>query len=419
MTTEADDGDHEDGGRRPTEEAAEGGAPRRTETSWKLNLVLFLATVGSVFFTAIRLYADAPEAKDAGILDAFRWELAGQTSASLQKGAEFTGALLAILVAHELGHWIAARIHGVDASLPFFLPLPILSPFGTMGAVIRMRGVIPTRRALFDIGAAGPLAGLTVALPIYAWGVARSHVVPSGGEGMGELGESLLVRALDHAFGPHVPDGMTMMYSPAAYGAWGGLFVTMINLLPVGQLDGGHVAYALFGAKQDRYAKVVHRAMLAFFGVAIVGHLGRDVAAARPITASLVSAHVANALFWFVWFQMLAVLGSLAARARNGPRVPDTDAGSRHLTLRTRAVATLGLLALASWRSSSWLVVGVFFASLGLLLAMEVHGGVLRDHDLLDHPPTSAEGLDPIRKVLAIATLVLFALLFMPEPFSF
>ena len=94
---------------------------------------------------------------------------------------QYTASLLAILLAHEFGHYIAARIHKVDASLPFFIPLPLLSPFGTMGAVIRMRGVIPTRRALLDIGAAGPLAGLALAIPLYAWGVAHSQVVPIDG----------------------------------------------------------------------------------------------------------------------------------------------------------------------------------------------------------------------------------------------
>ena len=121
---------------------------------------------------------------------------------------------------------------------------------------------IPTRRALLDIGASGPLAGLAFALPLYAWGVAHSHFVPGGGENLVELGESVLIKGFDHLFAPPVPDGMLLVYSPVAFGAWGGLFVTVINLLPVGQLDGGHVAYALFGPKQDRYAQVVHRSML-------------------------------------------------------------------------------------------------------------------------------------------------------------
>jgi Zn-dependent protease len=385
---------------------------------WRTNLGLFVATIASVFLTGILLYNDVPEAKDAGMLRGLWLSLARQTPASLAQGAEFTGSLLTILVAHELGHYVAARVHKVDASLPFFIPMPVLSPFGTMGAVIRMRGVIPTRRALLDIGAAGPLAGLAFALPLYAWGVAHSHVIPiDGSDGMLELGESLLIRLLDHAFGPPVGDGMTAVYSPVAYGAWGGMFVTMINLLPVGQLDGGHVAYALFGPRQDRYAKLVHRALLAFFGVILVGHLGRDLGAGRTITAALVGRHVGNGLFWLVWFQLLAVLGSLASRAQ---RVAPEGVEAATIPIRTRLVATLGLVVVSSmWRErASWLIGGAFFAGLGLLVAMEVRGGVLRGHDLLDHPPTSADGLDVPRRAVAVVTLVFFALLFMPEPFS-
>src|SRR6185312_1216293 len=100
------------------------------------------------------------------------------------------------------GHFFTARLHRVDASLPFFIPLPpLVSPFGTMGAIIRMKSRIPTRAALLDIGASGPLAGLFFAIPLYAWGVAHSTVIPLGGEGA-ELGSSLLLRALDHLFAP-------------------------------------------------------------------------------------------------------------------------------------------------------------------------------------------------------------------------
>ena len=195
----------------------------------------------------------------------------------------------------------------------------------------------------------------------------------------------------------------------------------MINLLPVGQLDGGHVAYALFGPKQDRYAALAHRALLAFFCVIVVGHLGRDLAAGRGLSVVHLGRHISNAVFWLVWFQVLAVLGSLAARGREPSRHArggESDEGV--LTVRTRVVVTLGLLVLASLARShaSWLIVGSFFGGLAILMAMEVKGGVLRKHDLLDHPPTGAEPLGIGRKIVAIATLVLFALLFMPEPFS-
>jgi membrane-associated protease RseP (regulator of RpoE activity) len=363
---------------------------------WRTNLLLFLTTVASVYVTGVLAYA-------AG---------GGLTTSALVRGGEFAGTLLTILVAHELGHYVAARLHKVDASLPYFIPMPLLSPFGTMGAVIRMRGAIPTRRALLDIGAAGPLAGLVFAIPLYAWGIAESKIVVASGDGMVQLGESILMKVLDRAAAPPVPEGMDIELSPIAFGAWGGLFVTMINLLPVGQLDGGHVAYALFGPRQDRYAKLVHRSMLIFFFVAFFGHVGRDLTAGLGLYR--VGRHLANGTFWLVWFQVLAILGLLAARNRGDEPKPGT------LTIRVRLVATLGLVTVASMArdSATPLLPLAFFAGLGLLVAMEVKGGVLRKHDLHDHPPTGATPLDRPRTAVAILTLITFALLFMPEPIS-
>jgi Zn-dependent protease len=382
--------------------------------AWRLNAVLFLATLAAVFVTGLFSFRDKGE--ELGLV---------MHASTYANALKFVGSVMTILVAHELGHYVAARIHKVDASLPFFIPMPILSPFGTMGAVIRMRGTIPTRRALLDIGASGPLAGMVFAIPLYIWGVQHSEIVPFTGptDGMVELGESVLVKTLDHFFVPNIPEGMTLNYSPMAFGAWGGMFVTMINLLPLGQLDGGHVAYALFGPRQDKLAITVHRAMLVFFGVIVAGHVMRDVSAGRAITVPLLSAHIANALFWLVWFQVLGILGTLArARAPEG----EADEGEesdrpRLLTWRTRAFATLGLAALASIgrEHPSIAILGAFLGGLGLLIAMEIKGGVLRKHDLLVHPPTGAEPLDLGRKLVAVFTLVLFALLFMPEPFSF
>lgn len=415
----------ETGGPRPDgTEARERSRPEAPTApagaSWRTNLTLFLATAASVFVTGV-LSAPDTGAGDGGLLHA----LANLPPSAIVHGAQFAGTLLTILVAHELGHYVAARIHKVDASLPFFIPMPLLSPFGTMGAVIRMRGIIPTRRALLDIGAAGPLAGLAFALPLYAWGVAHSHFVPGNADGLIDLGESVLIKGLDRVFAPAVPDGMLLVYSPVAFGAWGGLFVTMINLLPVGQLDGGHVAYALFGPKQDGHARLVHRAMFAFFCVVVAGHVGRDLLAGRALAPTGIGRYVGNALFWLVWFQVLAVLGSLSSRRPSGGDGRGDDAAGEQdratLTPRVRVVATIGLVVLASVARdhSSWLVVFAFFAGLALLVAMEIKGGVLRGHDLLDHPPTTGgASLDRGRQLVAIVTLVFFALLFMPEPFS-
>jgi hypothetical protein len=386
-------------------------------------LGLFVATAASVFITGVLTYPSTGSSSSATHDEGFFQNLVHAfhaiTPSALINGGAFAATLLTILVAHELGHYVAARIHKVDASLPFFIPLPILSPFGTMGAIIRMRGTIPTRRALLDIGASGPLAGLAFAIPLYAWGVSHSQTIPIEPNRMMELGEPLLVRILDHFFAPPVPDGLTIVYSPVAFGAWGGLFVTMINLLPVSQLDGGHVAYALFGPKQDRYAAIVHRAMLVFFGVIVVGHVGRGVLAGRMLTAAALARHVGNAIFWVVWFQAIAAIGTAAARAR-AAAADDADEAATLVPIRTRIVATVGLVLLSSMAQEhpSWLLLGGFAIGLGILIAMEMRGGALGARGLLDHPATGPAKLDPLRAAIAIATLVLFALLFMPEPFS-
>jgi membrane-associated protease RseP (regulator of RpoE activity) len=327
--------------------------------------------------------------------------------------AQFTAALLAILLAHEFGHFIAARVHKVDASLPYFIPLPLVSPFGTMGAVIRMRSDIPTRRALLDIGASGPLAGLALAIPLYAWGVAHSQVVALDSLAGGiRLGDSLLLHALDRVFGPSVPEGMDVLLSPVAFAGWGGMLVTMINLLPISQLDGGHVAYALFGPRQNRIAGWVHRSMLAFFFVSLASFVLRDARVGLGLWHF--GRNVQNSLSWLVLFEVLAVLGSLT-RQRAAIRVPEERLG-----LSTRAFATLGLVFLAEilGERSSLLGWVAWFTGLFVLLSMEAKWGVLRaSSTALDHPPTGAAPLNPARVAVAVVTLLFFVLLFMPTPF--
>lgn len=380
-------------------EAADGGEASEAP-AWRTNLWLFLATIVSVFATGV--YYSGGTLVPAHV-----------ARSAIVEAAQFTATLLTILVAHELGHFIAARLHKVDASLPFFIPMPILSPFGTMGAVIRMRGTIPTRAALLDIGASGPLAGLCFALPLYAWGIAHSTVIPLTGE-QTQLGTSLLMLLFDHVLGPKIPDGMDVVLSPVAYGAWAGMFVTMINLLPAGQLDGGHVAYALFGPRQDKIAITVHRAMLAFFFVSLGSYVFRDVRAGLGLHR--IGEHVGNSLFWLIWFEVLSILGSLASRARSRDSAADTST----IPIRTRLVATLGLAFLASFgrEHSSAFVWIAWFVGLAVLLAMEARGGALRPHSLVDHPSTGAAPLTGVRMIIAIVTLVFFVLLFMPTPMS-
>jgi membrane-associated protease RseP (regulator of RpoE activity) len=361
---------------------------------WRVHVGLFAATIASVFVTGMVL-SDARFGSHASVV----------------YGVQFAASLLGILTVHEAGHYVAARIHHVDASPPYFIPLPFLG-FGTMGAVIRMRGTIPTRRALLDIGASGPLAGLAVAIPLYAWGVAHSAVVVVTAD-MGQVGSSLLVRLLERLAAPHVPEGMDLFLSPVAFGAWAGLFVTMINLIPVGQLDGGHVAFALFGPRQNKLAVLVHRSMLAFFFVSTGSFVARDVRSGLGLHH--LGNAVGNSLFWLVWFEMLAILGTLSAR---GQGAAGARAAADGLPIRTRAFATVGLVMLASVgrEKSTPLLWAAWFAGLGLLLAMEVKSGILRPNAILDHPPTGSAPLDRVRVVIAIVTLAFFALLFMPTP---
>lgn len=179
--------------------------------------------------------------------------LATLFSTWLVGGPWFSLAIMSILGAHEMGHFLMCRKYQVPATLPYFIPFPFPSynPFGTLGALISMRGFFPNRKALFDIGAGGPLAGLAVTLPVLAIGLALSTVTPLNQETVHglTLGECLLFKALSWLILGYNTNQMQVVLHPVAYAGWAGLFVTGLNLIPVGQLDGGHVMYALFGQR--------------------------------------------------------------------------------------------------------------------------------------------------------------------------
>ncbi len=165
----------------------------------------------------------------------------------LMNGAWYSLTILAILGCHEMGHYLACRYYRVDASLPYFLPAPILLT-GTLGAFIRIREPIPTKRMLFDIGAAGPIAGFAIAVPALFLGLGLSRMVALPPDFVGlSLGEPLLFQAASWALWGSVPDGYSLNLHPMAFAAWFGLLATALNLFPIGQLDGGHIAYAVLG----------------------------------------------------------------------------------------------------------------------------------------------------------------------------
>lgn len=183
----------------------------------------------------------------------------------LVEGIPFAATLLAILTVHEFGHYYAARRWQVRASLPYFLPLPYMSFLGTLGAVIRIRSPLPHRRALFDLAVAGPLAGLVLALAACIAGLLGSSVIALDelSEPPLRLGSPLLFSGLAALLRPDIGADQMVLLTPVAFAGWVGLFITAFNLIPVGQLDGGHLVYALFG----RHHRWISRSVLAVFTV--------------------------------------------------------------------------------------------------------------------------------------------------------
>jgi len=193
----------------------------------------------------------------------------------LLRGFWYSGTSLAILGCHELGHYFACRYYDVDASLPFFIPAPTI--FGTLGAFIKIKEPIPTKRMLFDIGIAGPIAGFLVAVPALFLGVSMSHVVRLPPNFVGfEMGEPLLFKLAAKLLWGTIPDGYTLNLHPMAFAAWFGLLVTALNLFPVGQLDGGHISYAVLGRKSTYVTVLTIGAaiVLAFFSSSLVMWVG-------------------------------------------------------------------------------------------------------------------------------------------------
>jgi membrane-associated protease RseP (regulator of RpoE activity) len=181
----------------------------------------------------------------------------------IKAGLPFSLSLLAILLCHEFGHYAAARFHKVNVSLPFFIPAPTL--LGTFGAFIRSKSAFINKKQLLDVGAAGPLAGLIVSIIVLVIGMGSSSFVPIQSQGGNAIyfGESLLHRLISIIVVGPTPAGQVLMSSSIAFAGWVGLLVTMLNLLPIGQLDGGHIMYALFGKYQKYLAYIAMLGLLA------------------------------------------------------------------------------------------------------------------------------------------------------------
>lgn len=212
--------------------------------------VLFLLTLASTTVVGGMRFANPSWYRPGGSWEQWSaWELFWRTvtdRAVLEAGLAFSLPLMAILLAHEMGHYLATRRHRLDATLPFFLPVPF--GIGTLGAFIRIRSPLATKRELVDVGASGPLAGFLVALPVLYFGIVQSEVVnqlPKGSYLV--FGEPLLFKLVAAWVHPELGKGADLLLHPTGFAAWIGLLVTALNLLPFGQLDGGHIAYAVLG----------------------------------------------------------------------------------------------------------------------------------------------------------------------------
>ncbi len=243
--------------------------PRPLSRIW-INGLLFVLTAFSLFYVG------------------FSWSLSYVHAEALAAGAEvvptleiflqprivalsaaYAAALLLILLGHEFGHYLMCRRYGLAATLPFFIPAPTL--IGTFGAFIRIKSRIPDRPKLFDIGSAGPFMSFFLSLPALGIGLALSKVVPAlPNEGTIVFGEPLLFKLVTRMLLGDIPPGYDVILHPVAFAGWVGILVTSLNLLPVGQLDGGHIAYAVLGKRTRSLSKaliVVFLAMAVFFWV--------------------------------------------------------------------------------------------------------------------------------------------------------
>lgn len=263
--------------------ALPGFPPVQPSNPW-INLALFLATVASTFYTG--------GAEIAGF--------------NVVGGILFSVSILTILGAHEFGHYFVARYYKAPVTLPYFIPLPLISPIGTMGAVIRLKAPFVNRKSLFDVGIAGPLAGLVFAIPILLIGLSMSTVSQCpAGQTCFQEGNSIVYALAKYAvFGRFLPSGgLDVQLSPVAWAGWVGLFITALNLLPAGQLDGGHIIFALLG-KNARY--------LGWATVVVLAILGLPALLPTPLDLSFLGIAGLNYpgyFGWFIWVGLIYFTG--------------------------------------------------------------------------------------------------------------
>lgn len=214
-------------------------------SNW-VNVLLFVLTIGTTLIAGT-LQSGADPLKDLR---------------NIRLGIPFSFTLLSILLFHELAHYFTAKFHKTSSTLPYFIPAPTF--LGTLGAVIKMKSPFPHKSALFDVGIAGPLASFALSIVAATFGLLISPVVDTVPEGGIHLGDSIIFSAISRLVKGSIPEGHDVMLNPIAFAGWIGFFVTAMNLLPAGQLDGGHIAYSLFGKWHRLIARIAVLVLLGF-----------------------------------------------------------------------------------------------------------------------------------------------------------
>jgi membrane-associated protease RseP (regulator of RpoE activity) len=233
-----------------------------------INLVLFILTFGTTWLMGIVEYISYrfSEVASANLQQLITLTL--KNPSLILDALYFSVAIMFFLLAHEGGHYLACRYYNIDATLPYFIPAPTL--VGTFGAFIKIRAPITNKKVLFDIGIAGPLAGFIVSLPTMIYGIMMSKSLPPAemAEGMYlHLGDPLIFKLLQKLLLPAIPENYDLLLHPLAFVGWFGCLATCLNLFPVSQLDGGHIAYSIFGSQYSKISKFI------FFGIIGMGVL--------------------------------------------------------------------------------------------------------------------------------------------------
>ncbi len=267
--------------------------PARPRPKYWLHGLLFLSTIFTTLVVGTQLARAFSSDQPIDLSFNFFLTIFFHPSILLA-GVPFSFTLLVILLAHEMGHYVACKHYRIEATLPYFIPAPTL--IGTLGAFIRIKSPITNRRALFDIGVAGPIAGFVFAVPALVMSLMYSRIVPTGPATGGSIvfGDPLIFKLVERLMGMKIPGGYDVYLHPVGFAAWVGIFATALNLLPIGQLDGGHILYSVLGKR--------HLALSRIFTVILV-----------PL----------GFVYWYGWLMWAVIMLFLGTRH---PRLLDDDA---------------------------------------------------------------------------------------------